>query len=136
MLMQSGQNGNYPYYGQSAPGYSDMNYYNPGVQTDLIFVNGIEGARNFPMSPKSRAILLDSGNKRFFVKSTDNLGLPDITSYVFEEEQNLNSQNSEVAQQPADSVSISRDDYNQIINEINELKKFKEHAEAKLKDIL
>ncbi len=134
--MQNGNSVNYPYYGQTGYGYNEAQVPSYNAPTDLIFVDGIEGAKKFPMSPKSRAILLDSGNKRFFVKTTDNLGLPDISSYVFEEEANFNSQNSEHTPETANTVSIRREDYNMLINEINELKKFREHAEDKLKDIL
>lgn len=56
-------------------------------QTNITFVNGIEGAKAFQLSPNSNALLMDSDNSKFYVKSTDNLGVAKITSYSFTEDE-------------------------------------------------
>lgn len=54
-------------------------------QTNITFVNGVEGAKAFQLRPNQNILLMDSENKRFYVKSTDSLGIPNITSYDFTE---------------------------------------------------
>lgn len=54
--------------------------------TNITFVNGIEGAKAYRVSPNSSVLLMDSGNSKFYVKSTDGLGVAKLTSYCFLEE--------------------------------------------------
>lgn len=42
-------------------------------QTNITFVNGIEGAKAFQLRQNSNVLLMDSDNSKFYVKSTDNL---------------------------------------------------------------
>ena len=53
------------------------------AQTNITFVNCIEGANAFQLRPNSNALLMDSYNYKFYVKSTDNLGIANISSYSF-----------------------------------------------------
>lgn len=61
------------YYQNFQPQSSNFNQ-----QTNITFVNGIEGAKAFQMSPNSSALLMDSDNSKFYVKSTDSLGVAKI----------------------------------------------------------
>lgn len=73
-------------------GYQPQNYQNSpsfSQNTNITFVNGIEGAKAVQLSPNSNVLLMDSDNSKFYVKSTDNLGVPKITSYSFTEDTNL-----------------------------------------------
>lgn len=54
--------------------------------TNMTFVNGIEGAKGFQLSPNSSVLLLDADNPKFYVKSTDNFGIAKLVSYTFSEE--------------------------------------------------
>lgn len=51
---------------------------NTSQQTNITFVNGIEGAKAYQMSPNSSALLMDSDNSKFYVKTTDSLGVAKI----------------------------------------------------------
>lgn len=47
-------------------------------QTNITFVNGIECAKAFQLRQNSNVLLMDSDNYKFYVKSTDNLGIANI----------------------------------------------------------
>lgn len=54
--------------------------------TGIIWVNGEEGARSFVMAPNSNAVLLDAENEgRFYIKTTDNIGMCNIRTFNFKE---------------------------------------------------
>ena len=66
---------NYPYYN---------NYFQPQRQ-DLIKVNGLEGAKNYPLSPGSTVALFDADSDTMFIKSMDAGGFPSIRTFTFME---------------------------------------------------
>lgn len=77
-------NNNYNNYGYGGYGYNS-NYYNPSPNTPtqaqqqasfipLTFVNGIEGAKAYIVSPNSTIYLRDSDSDKIFIKSSDAQG--------------------------------------------------------------
>lgn len=50
---------------------------------DLIRVNGIEGARMYPVQPNTRIALFDANEDIFYIKSADAGGYATIEPYVF-----------------------------------------------------
>lgn len=69
------------------------------AQTNITFVNGIEGAKAFHLRPNSNVLLMDSDNSKFYVKSTDNFGIVNIKTYIFVEYKNLPVENVSASQQ-------------------------------------
>lgn len=55
-----------------------FNNQNFQAQTNITFVNDIEGAKAFQLRPNSNVLLMDYDNYKFYVKSTDNLGIANI----------------------------------------------------------
>ena len=66
---------NYPYYN---------NYFQPQRQ-ELIRVNGLEGAKNYPLSPGSTIALFNADSDTMFIKSMDAGGFPSIRTFTFME---------------------------------------------------
>ena len=104
-------------------------------QTNITFVNGIEGAKAFQMSPNSSALLMDSDNSKFYVKSTDNLGVAKISSYTFIEEE-ISTGNKSSSQDSAESVALSKEEYESLILKISELESKTNELSAKLEEVL
>lgn len=82
-------NNNYNSYGYGGYGYNS-NYYNPGPQSQsqqqasyipLTFVNGIEGAKAYIVSPNSTIYLRDSDSDKIFIKSSDAQGRLMLRTY-------------------------------------------------------
>ena len=66
---------NYPYYN---------NYFQPQRQ-ELIKVNGLEGAKNYPLSPGSTVALFDAESDIMYIKGMDAGGFPSIRTFSFME---------------------------------------------------
>lgn len=81
----------YPNSYQQAQMYNNAQAYQqqaqPTVQgSSITFVNGLEGAKGYMLPPNNTVILMDSDNSKFYIKSTDAVGMATIKGYRFEEE--------------------------------------------------
>ena len=104
-------------------------------QTNITFVNGIEGAKAFQLRPNSSVLLMDSDNSKFYVKSTDNLGIANISSYSFVEDKNLPIENV-AANQPSNTGEQNTKIYEEMKIKIDELESKVDELQSKLNDVL
>jgi len=67
-------------------------YYNPALgattpTNNILWVNGIEGAKAWQLNPNSMAILLDSeAEGKMYIKVSDNIGISSIRVFNYVEE--------------------------------------------------
>ena len=127
---QNAQQNPNSYYQNFQPQTSNFNQ-----QTNITFVNGIEGAKAFQMSPNSSALLMDSDNSKFYVKSTDSLGVAKISSYSFTEDENLYGSN-QTSQDTANIVQLSKDEYDSLMSRVAELEVKTNELSAKVSEVL
>lgn len=115
----------------------NANFNNQGFQsqTNITFVNGIEGAKAFQLRPNSNVLLMDSDNSKFYVKSTDNLGIANISSYSFVEDKNLPVENV-AANQPSNTGEQNTKLYEDMKTKISELEYKVDELQSKLNDVL
>ena len=78
---------------------------------------------------------MDSDNSKFYVKSTDNLGIANISSYIFVEDKNLPIENV-AANQPSNTVEQNTKIYDEMKNKIDELDSNVNELQNKLSNIL
>ena len=104
-------------------------------QTNITFVNGIEGAKTFKLRPNSNVLMMDSDNYKFYVKSTDNLGIANISSYSFVEDKNLPVENV-AASQPSNTGEQNTKLHDEMKNKIDELDSKINELQSKLSEIL
>ena len=80
---------NYPYY----------NFQPYQQKQELIRVNGLEGAKNYPLSPGSTVALFDADSDTMYIKSMDAGGFPSIRTFTFTEMQSIqpNDMNSRLS---------------------------------------
>lgn len=57
----------------------------PQVQSGLVWVNGEEGAKEYPVAKGNTVLLLDSQDSYFYMKSVDLTGIVSIRKFKFEE---------------------------------------------------
>ena len=67
--------------------YPNYNQYSNN-DTNLIFVNGLDGARGYRIRPQQTILLVDSTQSRIYLKSTDNLGIETMKTYSIAEVEN------------------------------------------------
>ena len=108
---------------------------NIGQQTNITFVNYIEGAKACQLSQNSSAFLMDFDNSKFYVKTTDSLGVSKVSSYSFVEGENFTNQN----QEPQNTVKTdqpSKEDFDDILLKISELETKINELSAKLDKVM
>lgn len=63
----------------------------------IIWVNGIEGAKGYIIQPNSSTILMDSEQNCFYLKTTNDAGIPSIRIFEFQEKiQKQNKNNIDI----------------------------------------
>ena len=67
--------------------YSNYTKYSNN-NTNLIFVNGLDGARGYRIRPQQTMLLVDSTQSRIYLKSTDNLCIETMKIYSIAEVEN------------------------------------------------
>lgn len=127
-----------PYNSYTANMYQQNQQYQSGnvnTDTNITFVNVVEGAKAFQLRPNQSVILMDSDNSKFYVKSTDSLGVAKISSYSFVEDENFNN-NSQQQQNNDDIVNINKEDYDSLLLKISELENKINELSDKLNEVL
>lgn len=104
-------------------------------QPNITFVNDIEDAKAFQMSTNSSALLMDSDNSKFCMKSTDSLGVTKIFSYSFTEDKNLYGSN-QTSQDTANIDQLNKEEYDSLILKVSELEVKTDELSSKLTEVL
>lgn len=86
----------YPYYQQNST---------------ILWVQGETGAKSYPIAPNSSVVLMDSETNRFYIKATDQTGIPKLRTFDYTE---VNDQ------VPSE---VTRAEYNELLLKINDLEK-------------
>ena len=91
-------------------------YYTPPTNNGINWVQGIEGAKAWQLSPNSNVMLLDSENEGvFYIKVSDNVGMCTLRIFKYEEVQ----QNKYQTQQQTDmSEYVKKSELEAYINDI------------------
>lgn len=104
-------------------------------QTNITFVNGVEGAKAFKLRHNSNVLLMDSDNSKFYVKRTDNFCIVNIKTYIFVEDKNLQVENV-AASQPSNTGEQNTKLYEEMKTKISELESKVDELQNKLNGIL
>lgn len=86
----------------------------PQVNQGLLWVSGEVGAKSYLVAPNSTVLLMDSDAQRFYLKSADNAGMPNLRIFEYTEVTNI-SQNAPQALntdlKELDSKYVKREEY-------------------------
>jgi hypothetical protein len=55
------------------------------INNGINWVQGIEGAKAYQLNPNSNVILLDSESDKFYIKTSDNIGMCNLRVFEFTE---------------------------------------------------
>ena len=95
------------------------NAYQP--QTGIFWVNGIDGAKAYPVAPGNSVWLMDSGDESvFYIKSVDMSGMMQPLR-IFEYKE-------KIEEKPPEKEYVTKEDLDKALAE---LKKYKEHKDKK-----
>lgn len=100
------------------------------AQNGIVWVQGIEGAKAYPVGANNSMLLMDSEENVFYIKSTDASGMPmPLRAFTYSEIGNQKTEHVDM------SGYVTRDEFEQQIAELqkkikpNNKKKEKEDAE-------
>ena len=98
-MPQYGMGFNNPYGVPPQQSYPNMNYNmsHPSIQNpsqpSFSYVNGIEGAKAYPMAANQNVLLMDVENPLFYMKTSNAVGQCIIKTFKFEEVTDTSSNN-------------------------------------------
>ena len=91
------------------------------INQGLLWVQGEAGAKSYLVAPNTTVLLMDSEAQRFYLKSTDGAGMPNLRTFEY----------SEVAQNPPQGVTqtyadlddkyVTREEFNAIQSQYKEI---------------
>ena len=85
---------------------------------NLVWVQGIEGAKAWQLSPNSMVILLDSETEgKMYIKVSDNIGMCTLRIFNYTEELQSNSSNVTINQDLYLSQYVRKDELTSLIKE-------------------
>lgn len=93
---------------------------NQRTSNNIIWVQGIEGAKAWQLAPNSIAILLDSENEgKMYIKVTDNIGMGSLRVFNYVEELVQPQGNTTINNNSLDlSEYVKKDELSTLIKEI------------------
>lgn len=93
----------------------NYNYQNPYMQqhnNGIVWVQGIEGAKAYQLSPGSNVILMDSEDDRFYIKTADNIGMCNLRIFEFKEI-------TQSKQEKVDTTQfVTREEFNRLVESL------------------
>ena len=97
------------------PMTSPYQYPQQQLNNGIKWVQGIEGAKAYQMTPNSNTVLMDSDNDGiFYIKVSDNIGMCTLRVFEYKELQTTNTQHAQLDM----SNYVTKDEINEIVNRL------------------
>lgn len=84
------------------------------VNQGLLWVQGESGAKSYLVAPNATVLLMDSEGTRFYLKSTDNAGMPSLRTFEYTEILPDAPQASQSVQNNLDDKYVTRAEYDRL----------------------
>ncbi len=86
----------------------------PQTNQGLLWVQGEAGAKSYLVAPNTTVLLMDSEGSRFYLKSTDNAGMPSLRVFEYSEVSQNAPQALQSAQGNLDDKYVTRQEYSRL----------------------
>lgn len=90
------------------------------MQSNIEYVNGIEGAKAFILPPNAQKLLLDSDNTFFYIKTTDAQGKPSVRRFRYVD---IDAEQSQPKQEQQKVSYVTLDQFTDLLQNFDNLKK-------------
>lgn len=84
----------------------------PQTNQGLLWVQGEAGAKSYLVAPNTTVLLMDSEVSRFYLKSTDNTGMPKLRTFEYKEVAQNIPQGQTEPPEDLDTKYVTREEYN------------------------
>ena len=88
------------------------------MQSNIEYVNGIEGAKALILPPNAQKMLLDSDNPFFYIKTTDMQGKPTVRRFRYID---VDAEQNPPKEEPIENYVTSAQ-FDELLDKFNELK--------------
>lgn len=108
------------YYPSYQAQYQPQFQYQPQPpQNSILWVQGIEGAKAYPVGAGNSVLLMDSDSPHLYIKSADNTGLPSLRVFEYTEITDKKEEKPKVDM----SVYVTKDELQEVIATLKPKKK-------------
>lgn len=81
------------------------------INQGLLWVQGEAGAKSYLVAPNTTVLLMDSEGSRFYLKSTDNAGMPNLRTFEYSEVAQNAPQTFQTIPDNLDDKYVTRGEY-------------------------
>lgn len=113
---------------QPQPAQNQMQPTSPQAQNNIIWVKGKENARSMQLNPNSIVVLLDSEVGKFYIKTTDDIGLGKLRVFNYVQQPDDDFQTTSSQKVSNDITTPPKVDLSNYVT--------KDEFESKIKEIL
>lgn len=93
----------------------------PQTNQGLLWVQGEAGAKSYLVAPNTTVLLMDSEGSRFYLKSTDNAGMPSLRVFEYSEVTQNAPQAAQSVQNNLDDKYVTRQEYDALRSQYAEI---------------
>lgn len=84
------------------------------INQGLLWVQGEAGAKSYLVAPSTTVLLMDSESQRFYLKSTDGSGMPNLRTFEYTEVLPNTPQPNHSVPDNLDDKYVTREEYNSL----------------------
>lgn len=93
----------------------------PQTNQGILWVQGEAGAKSYLVAPNTSVLLMDSEESRFFIKTTDNAGMPTLRTFEYKEVGVNATEPQKQTEISLDDKYVTRQEYNDLREKYEEL---------------
>lgn len=91
------------------------------INQGLLWVQGEAGAKSYLVAPNTTVLLMDSEGSRFYLKSTDNAGMPTMRTFEYREVPQNVPQAPQATPNDFDDKYVTREEYDGLRRQYEEI---------------
>ena len=93
----------------------------PQTNQGILLVQGEAGAKSYLVAPNTSVLLMDSENSQFYIKTTDQAGMPTLRTFVYQEVTGAPQNAQKQPETNLDDKYVTRQEYNDLRGKYEEL---------------
>lgn len=93
----------------------------PQTNQGILWVQGEAGAKSYLVAPNTSVLLMDSENSQFYIKTTDQAGMPTLRTFVYQEVTGTPQNAQKQPETNLDDKYVTRQEYNDLWGKYEEL---------------
>lgn len=93
----------------------------PQTNQGILWVQGEAGAKSYLVAPNTSVLLMDSENSQFYIKTTDQAGMPTLRTFVYQEVTGASQNAKKQPETNLDDKYVTRQEYNDLRGKYEEL---------------